>query len=392
MSSIEHKYQLYDIKGNQYVLSSHLENIDSCMSFMNEILTGKDLYYRTTIKSNGQRQTKVSSLGEHLPHLHLYTYLYRPHYTYHPALMFFFEEYRKHEIRHCSGYGARDVIDSKGAITDIFDHFVSILRIRAVETKLKKKISDWESKTKKNKARTRELEDKLFSRHARLTVIRLDLDYRSASFTTEEIDQFQYKESVDKGKAIERYWNGADLSHQELYECRVAFEEVQRDRQRLFANMKGKPSLFEHLLGYVWRIECSPKAGYHLHVALFFNGAKVEHHEWLAQQIGQYWEECITQGRGRFHNCNRDWDKKSPHYGLGVINHYDQDKRANLRDKVLSYLCKGRQYVQVLPYAGCNLFGSGFAHRDHAKGRGRPRTKMVLGFNQPGPGDGATRI
>jgi len=172
---------------------------------------------------------------------------------------------------------------------------------------------------------------------------------------------------------------GEDLPEPEPLRVLVPFEVVQSDRQRMFANMKGKPSLFKHLVGYVWRIECTPQAGYHLHVALFFHGSWVDDSSNLAQRIGEYWRDSITPGRGRFQNVNRAWNKDSPHYGLGTINHFDVTKRANLSEKVLKYLCKDTQLVQVLPYAGCNLFGSSFAHRDNSKGRGRPRTKGVIG-------------
>ena len=384
MFQSEYKHQLHGKDGKQYILSTHLDGINGCASFMHEVLNGKDLYYKTQIKTNGRQQTTISPLGKHLDRLHQYVALFRPHYSFHPALTFFLEEYRKHEIKDYFKYKATDVFEDGRVMSDIFDDFVMVMREHAYTAKLKKKISDWESKTKKNKKRTLEFEAELFRRHARVVVIRLDLDYRKATFSAEEIDQFMNEAAWEKLQAMNTFWDGADLSAVTPIEGRIAFEEVQSDRQHLFANMKGKPSLFEHMVGYIWRIEFSPKAGYHLHTALFFNGAEVKNHKWLAQQIGEYWEDNITAGRGRFHNCNMAWDEHSPHYGLGIIDHYDHVKRANLLTKVLAYLCKDQQRVQVLPYAGCNLFGSGFAHRDQSKGRGRPRTKGENVFDQPG--------
>lgn len=376
------KYHIYGNSGEQYVLSSHLANIDLIASFMHEVLHGKDLCYSNQRNKNSKQNTALSPLGRHLSALNQYTDAYTPKYTFHPAISYFFEEYRKHEIRQYHQYKAHEIANDGRLMSDIFDDFVTGMRKRAIDIKLKKRIADWESKTKKNKAAMTRLEETLFSRYARIAVIRLDLSHRKATFSPEDIYRFMQEECMDSIKAQQAYWNGADLTHHAPLEGRVSFEELQRDREHLFANMKGKPSLFKHLIGYIWRIECSPQAGYHLHTALFFNGSQVEHHEWLAQQIGEYWEHEITQGRGRFHNCNKEWKRTSPNYGLGIVNHYDSEKRSILRQKVLGYLCKAEQRVQVMPYPGCNLFGSRVAHRATSKGRGRPRIKGATGARQ----------
>lgn len=216
----------------------------------------------------------------------------------------------------------------------------------------------------------------MFRRHARILVVRLDLHRKAMHFTEEEL--FEHIEAEECRQKADRtaYLEGAELWGSEPITGRVPFETVQRDRARLFANMKGKPSLFKHLVGYVWRIEFTPGAGYHLHVALFFNGTKVQNHEWLAQQIGEYWRDVITGGQGWFHNCNMAWNKDAPNYALGVINYTDHAKRGALLG-ALGYLCKLSQQVLVLPYEGCKLFGAGFVHRDRKNRSGRPRTKHL---------------
>jgi len=163
-------------------------------------------------------------------------------------------------------------------------------------------------------------------------------------------------------------------------EGRIALEEVQKDRKRLFTNLKGKPSLFKHLVGYVWRIEFGRQAGYHLHVLFFFDGAYVQKHEYIAQEIGYYWRDVITQGRGYFENCNRKKSKYGEAWALGEIDHWDAIKRHKL-SYALQYFCKTSQLVQVVPYVGCRLFGCGFVHRQRKVHGGRPRTKGVVGSN-----------
>lgn len=360
-------YILNCTDGTRYIMSQSLEALGGLMDFMQKVLysSGSKTFFETDNAATGSQKQRVSALGKHLHRLPNYGDLYSRHRTFHPLAQFFFEEYRRHPIVE---------IFPPVLPTDIhrFDDFIRHLRKRAAELGLKKKVSDWDSKTKKNKKRLKRFESELFSRHARLVAIRLDLSYHKASFTPQEISKFLDEDALDRtsGSAVPKA--DGDCPRLESQEIRVALEEVQRDRERLFANMKGKPSLFKHLVGYVWRIECSPRAGYHIHLALFFDGSRVQHHEWLAQEIGNYWNQ-LTHGRGRFHNCNLAWKKNAPNYGIGVINHDETEKRHLLVDNVLTYLCKDSQLVQITPHPRCKLFGSGFVHRAKAKKRGRPR-------------------
>ena len=383
----ENKYLLCDEQGRKYLLGNHLDGISCCMEFMQQVLYTKDLCYQAQTGSKLKRFPKLTLLGEHLEYLRKYAGIFSRSITFHPALAFFFEAYRSHLISDiASHYLPTDVVLDGQVVSDVFDDFVESIRREAKYCGLKKKISDWDSKIKKNEKRIAVFERQLFDLCSRVYVVRLDLEYLKTLFSAEDIARLMVNDADQKALDWEWYTNGEDISEAGELRALVPFEEVQRDRQRLFANMKGKPSLFEHLVGYVWRIECTPRVGYHLHLALFFKGAKVDDSSNLAERIGEYWRKSITSGRGRFQNVNSDWSADSLHYGIGTINHFDVAKRANLRDKVLKYLCKGTQLVQALPYPGCNLFGTGFAHRDRSKGRGRPRTRGDVEGNQPPSG------
>ena len=339
MSTPESKYEVIAKDGSRVLLSNQLEGISSCMDFMHKVLYTKELCYKAQTGSKVKRYRELSPLGEHLKHLHQYARLYSRSYTFHPALAFFFDEYRSHPLFGLNtNYRPDDVLGNGQVLSALFDDFVDSMRREAKDCGLKKKISDWESKIKKNKKRVNDLEVKLFKRYSRLYVVRLDLEYLKATISSEDVDKLIQNAADERAKDWERYMGGEDLPEPEPLRVLVPFEVVQSDRQRMFANMKGKPSLFKHLVGYVWRIECTPQAGYHLHVALFFHGSWVDDSSNLAQRIGEYWRDSITPGRGRFQNVNRAWNKDSPHYGLGTINHFDVTKRANLSEKVLKYL------------------------------------------------------
>jgi len=360
--------------GKVYVAASMFSLIDKALAFMRLVLYGKETYYKQK-QFCGATIRVVSDLGGHCDSLEDYFTLYSSQATFHPALTFFFEEWRKRLVDLNSALEQGTVIAPKGRVEG-FNEFVAKLRRRAVETGLKKRIHDWESKVKKNWKRIQEFEKQLFERCGRVLVIRLDLHYHAAKFSKEELVEFLSNESRDRVAELSRFETG-DETGLVVMEGRVAFDEVHRDRTRLFANMKGKRSLFKALVGYAWRIEWTPLAGYHLHTAFMFNAAEVNpiHHKDLAQRIGRYWKDQVTKGRGYFHSCNNNWDPKHPKYAIGVIEHSDVEKRAQFRKAVLGYLTKDSQAVQVLPFKGCNGFGCGFVHQDRSKGRGRPRTK-----------------
>ncbi|WP_342618411.1 inovirus-type Gp2 protein [Rhodoferax sp. GW822-FHT02A01] len=384
MSIPETKYILTAEDGRRVLLGNQLEGIRCCLSFMRLTLYGDDLCFKTQTGSKPKRFPQLSPLGEHAQSLRNYAKVFSRCYVFHPLIKFFFEEYRSHLISQVDpGHKPSDCLDSGQVVSDIFDDFVLQMRKDALEIGLKKKVNDWDSKTKKNRIRLKKFETKLFARCGRVCAIRLDLHLKDDMFAPSAIDQFILQAGEDRAQDWEWYTTGRDIDNPEPLQGAVPFEDIQRARERLFTNRKGKTSLFKDLVGYVWRIECAPKAGYHLHAALFFKGSEVESDVYLANEIGKYWNVAITNGQGYFQNVNKAWDKNSPHYGIGMVEHYDSVKRANLRDKVLAYFAKDTQVVQVLPYPGCKLFGSGFAYRDRSKGRGRPRTRGVFSSNQP---------
>ena len=243
---------------------------------------------------------------------------------------------------------------------DVFDDFVCALRVQASETGLKKVVADWESKIARNRKRVERLEGKLFEQYTSLAVVRLDLGHASATFSLSELDQLPRLDRAARVRDLDYYDRGESFFSPSLPVGRVGLEEVQRDREHLFASMKGRPTLFGHLVGYIWRIDFTPHAGYHLRLALFFDGAHVEDHVALAEQIGEYWVRKITKGCGRFFNCNRLWSNELLHYAPGLIHSFEQAKRVALSDRVLSDFYTDRLHVQVIAYPGCNLFGSGF--------------------------------
>ncbi|WP_425219829.1 YagK/YfjJ domain-containing protein [Ralstonia solanacearum] len=347
------------------------------MKFMDMVIYKDLLFYL-----GGVPMKKISPLGEHIESLHSYSRLYSSSYTFSPLITFFFDQYRKHAIRDYAL--SLNKFDPDGFDSNLFNDFVMTMRREAVVTKLKKRIYDWNGKFKESRDRLIEFEADLFSRYARLMVIRLDFNYHKAIFTDEEVAAL-YAETVGrKERDLAEYLAGSAVSAPKAIEGRIALEEVQSDRKRFLANMKGKPSLFKHLVGYIWRIEYTRGAGYHMHVMLFFDGAHVQNHEYYAQEIGCYWRDVITDGRGYFENCNRKRSRYGDNWALGQIHHWDDAKRRKLRT-AMQYFCKTSQIVQVVPYPKCRLFQSVLTRRQRNVTGGRPRTRSALGPDNQHP-------
>jgi hypothetical protein len=350
-------YRIRDKSGNSHVLRTQLVNISSCMAFMRQVLGNKPCF-QTCVNASGKQSRRLTPMWEQLYRLlPKYPNIWSPQYSFHPALTLFFEEYRKHPISGCSEYGPQDLLGNGRLVAGVFDDFVLTMRGQVSALGIKKKIADWESKTRKNRARMIEVEHQIFTSHQSVTVVRLNLEYLASSFDVEEIDQFILEADSENAKTLESYWSKADLSTMEPHTGRVTFEEVQTDRKHLFGNMKSKPSLFKHQIGYIWKIDATPKAGFRLCVALFFDATQCEEQEWLAHQIGDYWSHDITQARGRYVIPGH---KNSDLFGLSAIDQIDRVARNNLREMVLSELCAVDQFVQVLPNPGANMFGSKF--------------------------------
>lgn len=364
-------YSLRGINGCNYIMPYVLAGIYKLMLFMKLVIYGDASFYCASNNSRGRYASRISALGLYLKHLSQYSELYSKDYHFSPLLDLFFDQYRTHPIQNCLSLDEFDSSD-----VEIFNDFITTIRMRAVELKLKKKVADWESKSKKNQKRLMALDKTLFKQNEQLMVIRLDLDYHKAEFSPAEIEEILKRNAELKERDLAGYWAGDDFSEKRVMEGRIALEEVQIDRKHFFANMKGKPSLFKHLVGYVWRIKFTRENGYNWYVVLFFDGSNVQEHECLAQEIGEYWREVITKGRGYFKKYNHDKLNYTNDWALGTIDYRDRSKRKKLIAAMQSF-CKTDEMVQVVPYHGCHLFGSGFTHRNLKSGGcdGQPRAR-----------------
>ena len=84
-----------------------------------------------------------------------------------------------------------------------------------------------------------------------------------------------------------------------------AVDDATKDLNRLLNNRRSKPTIFEDNIGYVIKKEHTEDKGVHFHAFFMFDGQKVLKDAFKAHEIGTYWNENITKGKGTYYNCNR---------------------------------------------------------------------------------------
>ena len=180
----------------------------------------------------------------------------------------------------------------------------------------------------------------LFERHARLLVLRVDLSYTEA----------QYRR------------DGRD------------YAEVRTHREALLRYLRRDPLFGPVLVGYAWKLEYGiDKRGFHYHLLVFLDGAKVREDICLARTLGEHWVQVITEGAGQYFNCNAQ-KLRYQHVCTGMIQH-DDAKGIQGLEYAAKYLTKPDPFLSALLPPHARSFGKGDLPPPHdPRQGGRPRT------------------
>ena len=156
----------------------------------------------------------------------------------------------------------------------------------------------------------------------------------------------------------------------------VTPEMFQQYRKRFFVARRYN-ELMKGIANYVWAIEQGEESGLHLHVILFYDAGKHNHDEFIAKQIGEYWSNDVTDGKGEYWSSNQAWLKhryaKKHGVGVGQINWSEREKREALRTNLV-YLAKADQYLISRSIERMHKFDMGKIPKKIKSGR--PRTEL----------------
>jgi hypothetical protein len=164
---------------------------------------------------------------------------------------------------------------------------------------------------------------------------------------------------------------------QKQYRELVTFEEIQAYRTKFFNNCRTN-KLLRGIVDYIWKLEEGDESGLHLHVLIFYTADSCRD-VYIAQQLGEYWKQAVTAGKGQYwnSNANKAFHQKYGHgVGTGEINWDDDAKREALRENI-RYMTKADQFLKMKYGERSHLFGT--SQVEEKKKAGRPRTVKLKG-------------
>lgn len=171
-----------------------------------------------------------------------------------------------------------------------------------------------------------------------------------------------------------------DLSYRpELWET-ITLDDLRTDFDHLYNNARNN-KIFRGRRGYIAKIEYGLGKGFHMHLILLFDTQHKQalRHIHLGELIGEYWKNVVTKGRGQYWNCNANSNKYDAwgKLGIGLVDTRDTKKLDNLKEHVISYLCKMDQFIRPLGVQGAQLIRRGERPKAEAKKRGAPRQRTM---------------
>lgn len=165
-----------------------------------------------------------------------------------------------------------------------------------------------------------------------------------------------------------------DLSYQN--DTQIGIQDLIKDLKHLHGNMRHKPKLFKGLLGHVEKIEYGLCKGFHVHVLFFFSSERRANADvYLAEQIGRYWINQITDGKGHYWNvnANKKQYKDIGQLGIGEIHAHDEETINHLCNNIVTYMCKVEQFIKPVANPKTKLLRRGEMPKLTFPKRGRPR-------------------
>ncbi len=206
---------------------------------------------------------------------------------------------------------------------------------------------------------------------------------------TKQKYQERVRDSKDVLKSCSEYFNTlsklyprllairVDLFYQKMVGIPPDMEDLDRDFSRLLANSRSNKTVFGGKIGHVAKLEYGVFKGPHLHLVMFFDGAKRDPraHWHLARSLGEYWKKVATKGQGEYYNCHSDYAEfeRRGVCGIGLLHRDDEIKKNNFRKHILRYLCKVSSFARPRRFPEMRLIRKGEITPKMRYRRDRPR-------------------
>lgn len=234
--------------------------------------------------------------------------------------------------------------------SDLVTEFTQRMRMTMRTKDYQRKEANWRGRANYRIKSAETYINNLFETYSRLLVIRVDL----------------YPEKFKANDLVRTSETGPPTTTDHL-------KNLTSNVERLMNNRRNN-QLFEHCVGHIFKIEYAPERGWHAHTIFFYDGHKVQNDSHYSIEIGKYWQDRITDGKGTYWACNRPSNLLNyPRIGIGMIDHTNSEKRQALIEVVVTYLAKTDNFIQCKTFQGQKLFRTGQPPKARAIKRGRPR-------------------
>lgn len=137
-----------------------------------------------------------------------------------------------------------------------------------------------------------------------------------------------------------------DLGYSKFDSPYIDYETARYHREQICHAFNTHP-LFNHLLGYAWKLEWQPEKGFHYHFIFFYDGHQCQEGITHGRLIGEMWTKAITGCQGHTWNCNLGAESTYHYNAMGCIDYHDTEKQRGLFE-LAKYLTKVDEYAAML--------------------------------------------
>ncbi|WP_186084765.1 YagK/YfjJ domain-containing protein [Burkholderia gladioli] len=340
------------------------------------VLDTKDIAYDVKLKGNRKYVAKLSTgLASCFQRLNWLPDICLQGWACSPDVGLFVDCYASHpDIRRCACVDPAELVRDDLIEAEVFNDFVAYMRTEAKRRGVKKAMHNWVyGATAVEKRSIQRYLRTMPNASTKLLTVRCELQYREDAMSEADVMIRSSLASVPGPFHDRRRDRGAP-------ECASRFdpERAMADRDSFVANPLGKDKeLFEHRLGYVWKIEQDKNGMIHHHVLFIFDGQCVKDEFAALDRIGVRWD-AITKGAGYLHSSH--YEKKSfiekGRWHYGFIDGHKPEMLELMIEDASSYFTKDEQLLRFKPTPGSRTLTKGRRHKKREGGPGRPRKQV----------------
>lgn len=291
-------------------LGEYQELYNGLVEFMESVLTTNhdpfEIRHDRGIKYSVARRP---TLTRHLKWCHAYMDLCWPDRYYSADFQLYFDCYRTAPLWECRAeaffYNPNLRIPNGSILAERFNAFVAYLREQARTRGVTQKLTNWKRGLEGQEASIGKYLDALFADHPDILPMRADLSFvKTVAVESDALPRMSWLLNASTQWSQEPSMERSSVAGWET-RARIDPALVMQFRALFFENRCGADrELFDHLLGYIAKVEQGKQHGaYHIHVLFLFDSERVRNSEWMMTLVHERWAR-VTKGLGMVFDCH----------------------------------------------------------------------------------------